>query len=129
MVFTGGSENQIKIIPGFLMEELMVKIYFEYNVKIIETIKTLPGRRWNEDSHYWYIPMSQFDLAAFIELFKGLATIDYSTLMAFEKGLYKPKKVDPDLGRDEQIRHFESATNKAIIKLPEEYLENTGTWC
>lgn len=72
----------IELIPDSLQKELVVKIYFKYNKRIIEIIKSIPGRRWNPGSGYWYIPKNQFNLKKFLENFGSEVEIDHSALDA-----------------------------------------------
>ena len=37
-------KGYLKLIPGYLNDELIVKLHFKYNRDIIAIIKTLPGR-------------------------------------------------------------------------------------
>ena len=40
----------IELIPGYLKGEPIVKINFKYNKGIIDTIKAIPGRRWDQQN-------------------------------------------------------------------------------
>ena len=73
---------KIELIPDSLHKESIVKIRFPYNKRIIEIIKTKPGRRWNPEAGYWYIPKSQFNLKQFMDGFGTDVVIDYSVLDA-----------------------------------------------
>ena len=114
----------IELIPGYLRSELIVKIYFEFNKRIIEIIKSIPGRRWNSESRYWYIPQRLFNLAMFIDEMDSLALVDHSALEAFENGTYIPKPEIHNISeRDNHISRFEKFRKKTSIELPSEYLE------
>jgi len=60
--------------------ELIVKVCFEFNKRIIDTIKSIPGRRWNQENRHWYFPERQFNLPSFREALNPLANIDASAL-------------------------------------------------
>lgn len=114
----------IVLIPGYLQNELIVKIQFAFNKKIIEIIKSLPGRRWNKESRYWYIPQKSFDLALFIDKLKANAFIDYSALKEFDNGTYTPDQDSPSTTeRENHLERFEESKGKKKIELPSEYLE------
>ncbi len=52
----------LELVPWYLNDELIVKLYFKYNRDVIAIIKSLPGRRWNKESRYWYLHHKHFDL-------------------------------------------------------------------
>ncbi len=79
----------LELIPGYLNDELVVKLHFKYNRDIIAIIKTLPGRRWNKESRYWYIYHRHFDLAKLIDALELFASVDYTALQAFDDGVYE----------------------------------------
>lgn len=70
----------LKLTPAYLNGELIVKLIFKYNRDVITIIKTIPGRKWNPDSRYWYLLEKHFDLSSFQEVLKPLAEIDSSSL-------------------------------------------------
>jgi integrase/recombinase XerD len=79
----------LELIPGYLNDELIVKFNFKYNWDVVEIIKTLPGRRWNKESRYWYLHHRHFDLTKFIDALGLFADIDYTALQAFDDGIYQ----------------------------------------
>lgn len=89
-----GGKVKLKLIPGYLEGELVVKLYFRYNLKIIELIRTLPGRRWNQEYRYWYIHSRQFDLTRLLGLLGRFADVDYTALEALDDGDFKAKAPD-----------------------------------
>ena len=116
--------RRIELIPGYLKNELIVEIHFEYNMQLLEIIKSIPGRRWNKDSKYWYIHQRHFNLEVFINKLDRHAFVDYSALKAFYKGIYTHTPDDnPTAERDEHIKRFEESANRTKAKLPSEYLE------
>lgn len=116
--------RSIELVPGYLHNELIVKIHFEFNRKIIEIIKTFPGRRWNKESRYWYIPRCDFNLSTFINHLDTLASIDYSALEAFDNGVYLslPEPHSATEGH-KHTKKFEESIETPKIELPTEYLE------
>jgi site-specific recombinase XerD len=80
MINTLNSKPLIKLVPGFLHGEPIVKVQFEYNKRIIEIIKTMPRRRWNQVSKYWYFPTRYFSLEKFLEKLEQNADVDSSAL-------------------------------------------------
>ena len=57
-----------ELVPGYLNGELIVKIYFEFNKELIKAVKSIPGRRWNQDARYWYIPKKSFKLPLLLNI-------------------------------------------------------------
>lgn len=116
--------NSIKLIPGYLNGELGVKIFFDFNKRIIEIIKSLPGRRWLKEFKFWFIPQNDFNLELFIHKIGSAASVDYSALEAFDNGTFA---AEPDvlgsMDRDEHIKRFNEVQKPTKIKLPSEYLE------
>lgn len=116
---------KVKLISGYLEGELVVKLYFKYNWNIIELIRTLPGRRWNQEFRYWYIHSRQFDLAKLIDLLGRYADFDYTALEAFDDGVYvgipeheKARSKNVPLTKPRSRNKPEDK-----IKLPDEYYE------
>lgn len=117
-------KRSIELIPGYLNNQPIVQIIFNYNKKIIEAIKSVPGRRWHKESRYWYIPHRYFNLEEFSTKLDEHAFIDYSALEAFESGSrITVVENHTTADRDEHIRRFEQAVNKLKVQLPTEYLE------
>jgi integrase/recombinase XerD len=117
-------KERIELLPGYLGNELIVKVNFKFNKRILEFIKSIPGRRWNKEFRYWYIPQRQFNLVMFIEKLDPHAFIDYSALEAFDNGTNVPVPDVPSTSeRDEHIKKFEESLKKPKVELPSEYLE------
>ncbi|MCK4879681.1 MAG: tyrosine-type recombinase/integrase [Bacteroidales bacterium] len=114
-----------ELIPGYLNGELIVKIYFEFNKELIEAIKTIPGRRWNQEFRYWYIPKKRFNLPTLLKTMESLTQIDYSALEAFDNGSEYSQKQEPPPNHHEidPIRRFEASAPAQNIELPPGYLE------
>lgn len=117
-------KTSITLVPGYIQNELMVKVHFEFNMKIIELIKSIPGRRWNKEFRYWYIPRRHFDLALFIAKLETHAAIDYSAIETLDNGTCIPEHT-PRLSteREDQVKIFEGSKQRNRIDLPSEYLE------
>ena len=88
------AKMNIELIPDSIHKELVVKIRFKYNKRIIEIIKAIPGRRWSPEAHFWYIPKKQFDLKSFLDHFGPDVVIDHSALDASpcEKHIELPRE-------------------------------------
>jgi len=115
----------LKLTPGILNDELIVKLYFKYNWDIIEIIRTIPGRRWNKEHRYWYFHQRHFDLPKLTDAFKLFADIDYSALQAFDDGVYKGPLKD-EKPRDEKTSSAKSVPETRpsdSIELPQGYYE------
>ena len=112
---------RIELIPGLLHKEPVVKICFRFNKRIVNIIKTLPGRRWNPELRYWYIPKGQFNLANFIDRFGSDTVIDYSALEASQ---YK-KPVDlPTEYLEKLIRkRYSQNTIKTYVSYMRSFME------
>jgi hypothetical protein len=48
--------NEIKIEPTRYKNEDRLKLIFSYDKKIIDKVKTIPGRRWSKGMRCWHIP-------------------------------------------------------------------------
>ena len=117
-------KERIELLPGYLNSDLVIKVYFKFNKAIIELVKSLPGRRWNKESQYWYIPQMQFNLKMFLEKLESRAFIDYTALEAFENGTYVPEEdYYSPAEREDHIKKFEEFKKKVKIDLPSEYME------
>ena len=117
-------KERIELLPGDLDSDLVIKVYFKFNKVIIELVKSLPGRRWNKESQYWYIPQMQFNLKMFLEKLESRAFIDYTALEAFDNGTYVPEEdYYSPTEREDHIKKFEEFKKKVKIDLPSEYME------
>lgn len=116
---------KLKLIPAYLGGELIVKLIFKYNRDVLMIIKTIPGRRWNPESRYWYINHRHFDLTKVIDALDLFAELDYSALQAFDDGVYE------EALEEETLPARKTATQKpedpgkpeSSIALPQGYLE------
>ena len=122
---TTENQPQIKLIPGYLNGELIAKIYFEYNKKIIEIIKTIPERRWNQEGKFWYITKKNFSLGTFLLKLEQVAVVDFSALEAFDRSSQYEQKEDEQntSERENAIQRFEAAIDVLEVGLPPQYLE------
>lgn len=77
---TGKQKPRIELIPGYLNGEPIVKINFKYDKGIIETIKTIPGRMWNQQDRNWYLSRNSMNLPLFLSRLSPLAEVDHSAL-------------------------------------------------
>ena len=85
----------------------MVLIRFDYNSRLIEEVKKLPGSRWSQTKRCWYIPVSNFHLDTFANKISGIADIDASSM------------------KDRATSNISTGNTKKPIltKLPKGYLE------
>lgn len=120
----------LELIPGYLNDELIVKLNFKYNRDFIAIIRTLPGRRWNIEDRYWYLHQRHFKLAKLIEALEKHADIDYSALQAFDDGV-RPDTLKDDKLRDKKTKETTISRTKSdsvrkatdSIEVPQGYYE------
>lgn len=114
-----------ELVPGYLNDELIVKIYFEFNKELLKAVKTIPGRKWNQESRYWYIPKKSFNLPLLLNKLEPHTQIDYSSLEAFDSGSDYSEKKEIQSRKEETdpIKRFENARPAQEIELPQQYLE------
>ena len=115
----------LKLVPGYLNDELVVKLNFKYNWDLITAIKSIPGRRWNKENRYWYFHHSRFDLAKLIDALELFAEIDYSALQAFDDGVYEEPLIDDIIraGTKSPAKPATVSNPDSSIELPKGYLE------
>jgi integrase/recombinase XerD len=82
--------EHIQLLSARCKGEEVVQIYFRYNVRILNVVKTIPGIEWDKEEHCWSLPRSKFDLDAFLTLLRPWATVDHSALRQSAKHI--PKK-------------------------------------
>jgi len=116
---------QMKLIPLPLNKELVIKIQFEYNEGIIEIIKTIPGRRWNQEGRYWYIPNRYLNKSLFLSRLSSLVELDYSSLENIDESTYYQPKTDTTPASTEKHTIEKSMASKKNldVKVPPPYLE------
>lgn len=114
-----------ELVPGYLNGELIVKIYFEFNKELIKAVKSIPGRRWNQDARYWYIPKKSLKLPLLLNTLEPHTQIDYSALEAFDNGSDYNEKQESTSRKEETdpIRRFEGSATAPAVQLPPGYKE------
>jgi integrase/recombinase XerD len=70
----------IKLAKAVHRKQEVVLLKFAYNRHLIDTLKQIEVSRWSQIKSCWYIPLALFDLNVFLEIFRGKARVDYSTL-------------------------------------------------
>jgi integrase/recombinase XerD len=96
----------VRLFPGYRNKEPIVRICFEFNKKIIASLKTLPGRRWNPESKEWYFSERHFDLEAFQKAIESLASIDKSAMLRMANKQSKaPPLASPQKSLDSSLPH------------------------
>jgi len=93
----------ITLVKANHLGEDIVKIIFAFNKSLINAIKSIPGRRWNQVDQYWYFKAQSFDMSSFLVNLSPLAQVDLSSFNY------------PALGSD-----YEGDTDDSI---PPQYLE------
>jgi site-specific recombinase XerD len=119
------AKPEIVLKPGLLQGELIVKCYFKFDRDILDIMRTIPGRWWNQVNKYWYFHHMQFDLEKFIKAFELFASIDYSALEEYDDGTYEGPMEDEILPAPSQKTPKPSAEKDTLksIELPPGYLE------
>ncbi len=115
----------LELIPGYLNDELIVKLHFKYNRDVIAIIKTLPGRRWDKEGRYWYFHHRHSDLAKLIDALELFADVDYNALQAFDDGVYQgplEKEISPTRTKSTP-KPVAVSDPASSIELPQGYLE------
>ena len=74
------NKPEIKLDYGHHRDQKVVLIRFDYNTKLIEEVKKLPGSRWSQTKRCWYIPAGNFYLDTFLNKISGIADIDISNI-------------------------------------------------
>lgn len=74
------NKPEIKLDHGHHRDQEVVLIRFDYNLKLIEQVKKLPGSRWSQTKRCWYIPADDFQLDIFLNKTSGIADIDSSNI-------------------------------------------------
>ena len=71
---------EIKPGHGHHRDQEVVLIRFDYNTRLIEEVRKLPGSRWSQTKRCWYIPADNFHLDTFLNKISGIADIDASNI-------------------------------------------------
>jgi len=74
------TKPKIKLEYSHHRDQEVVLIRFDYNTRLIEEVKKLPGSRWSQTKRCWYIPADNFHLDTFLNKISGIADIDASNL-------------------------------------------------
>ena len=73
-------KNEIKLSNGLYHQQQVVKIEFEYNRELIDSLKENTPAVWSANLNCWYIPESKFILEDFIAALEPVASLDCSKL-------------------------------------------------
>ncbi len=68
-------------MPGNLSGIPVVKILFPYDQKIITLVREIPGRKWNQDNKYWFIPKELFNFPLVLTTLGAHAEVEFSSLI------------------------------------------------
>ena len=71
---------EIKLEHGHHRDQEVVLIRFDYNTRLIEEVRKLPGSRWSQTKRCWYVPVNNFHLDTFLNKISGIANIDSSNI-------------------------------------------------
>ncbi|MBA7572114.1 Tyrosine recombinase XerC [subsurface metagenome] len=74
------NKPEIKLYYDYHRNHKVVLIWFDYNLKLIEQVKKLPGSRWSQTKRCWYIPANNFHLDKFLDKISGIADTDVSNI-------------------------------------------------
>lgn len=111
------AKPEIKLKPGNLDGDSIVEIHFDFNKRIINTIKSISGRRWNQESKFWYFFKKQFSLYTFLTSFSQLAKVDFSALKT------KHSSVPPEYLKELQRKRYSPNTIKAYMSYMRSFCE------
>jgi len=99
----------ITLIPSVHKRRKVVLLRFDYNAKLTEAIKAIPGSKWSDSIKSWYFFHDDFKLNTIFNKLKPFAYIDYSSLKNLPKEMPTSK---PDNSR-----------LKEKVKIPLPYLD------
>ena len=74
------NKPEIKLNYDHHRNQEVVLIRFDYNTRLIEEVKKLPGSRWSQTKRCWYIPANNFHLDTLLNRISGIADIDASNI-------------------------------------------------
>jgi len=69
----------------FHRDEWRIAIIFDYNAKLGELVKTIPGIKWSQTNECWYSPDNEKTLKQILTLLRETADIDISAIVTGEK--------------------------------------------
>jgi len=90
--------KNLRLIPGFHKQEVVVKVASAYDSELIPLVKTLKGLRWSHTLRSWYFRKKEFKLNPFYQALKGKVFIDYSQLKQTTTPTKKPTSEIQKLG-------------------------------
>ena len=61
----------VKTHIGEVKNEKRVILLFDYDPRIVEVVKTIPGRKWSASNKFWHIPYQENAIQKLNEQFKG----------------------------------------------------------
>jgi len=85
----------IKIKPFIHRGNQSIGLYFAYDKKIIDIVKSIEGATWSASNKCWYFPKKTFRLKEIFDILKPHAYLDYSALQdntTIVKQKNKPEK-------------------------------------
>ena len=99
----------ITLIPSVHKRRKVILLRFDYNVKLAETIKVIPGSHWSNSMKSWYFFQNEFSLNTVFNKLKPFAYIDYSSLKTLPDEAQTSKSVKTPI--------------KEKVKIPLPYLD------
>lgn len=125
MTGTESTKSRIELLPDFLHGDQIVKIQFGFNKRIIEIIKTIPGRRWSQESKYWYFSKRHFSLETFISKLEQISEIEYSALEKSQVSIKDPNTEVPPQYLEKLIRkRYSPNTIKTYMSYMRSFVED-----
>jgi len=114
--------EHIQLLPARYKEEEVVQIYFRFNVRILNVVKTIPGIRWDVEEQCWRLPRSKFDLNGFLSLVRKEATVDHSALRQPPNKVYR-KDIKHDKHDKNDKHEYQKNQEEPVTIVPTGYLE------
>jgi integrase/recombinase XerD len=97
--------KEVKIIRKEHRGEQRLFLEFVFDKELISLAKSLPGARWSKQKNAWHIADTHFVIGKLLEVFRGKAWIDYSSLKREIRvpgeSKVKPKMSEPGILTEE----------------------------
>ena len=114
---------RMKLIPGSLQGKTIIKLLFSYNRPLVDAVKKVPGRRWNPEKRFWYIPEDQFHLDTLLSKLGAMAEIDDSALRA---GRVTDAEIPPLYLEKLIVKRYSPNTIKTYLSYMKAFTEEFG---
>ncbi|MBP8960586.1 MAG: tyrosine-type recombinase/integrase [Bacteroidales bacterium] len=106
-------------------DEKRVSLRFPYDRDLVMTVKNMTGSRWSDTMNCWHIPDSADVIRILLQVFKGKAYVDYSSMNV---GLAERVRRKRETWKEKEAGKFSRKTSRSLALLSEKGKEDVAAF-